>query len=234
MANLTAVAAQVKSACDLMHQYEGLQKRQLNLIHKKEFYRGFARSILAGDKPHFAGYVFDLVHFRSIHGSDLPSILPVSRKITIRRKLKAFVGHRFNDAVTPNLRHNLAIIFKAYGIQPWYSDSDSPNGPVFSIILDRIRKSDFSVFDDRETETRPNTLIEIGTAIGLDRPYFYFNYTDKRIVEIDGKREKIATASDLAGMLYMPYREYDVLLREFAVRLPLFLCDKRFAKRGRV
>jgi hypothetical protein len=50
---------------------------------------------------------------------------------------------------------------------------------VFTIILDRIRKSDFSVFDDRETETRPNTLIEIGTAIGLAKPYFYFNYSDK-------------------------------------------------------
>jgi hypothetical protein len=158
----------------------------------------------------------------------------VNRKIILKRKLQAFVGHRFNDAVTPNLRHNLAILFHAYGIQPLYSDSDSPNGPVFQIILDRIRKSDFSVFDDRETETRPNTLIEIGTAIGLGKPYFYFNYSDKRTVQIGRKREKITTASDLAGMLYMPYREYDVLLREFAVRLPLFLCDRWFAKRGRV
>lgn len=128
----------------------------------------------------------------------------MSRKILIKRKLKAFVGHRFNDAVTPNLRHNLAILFKAYGIQPWYSDTDSPNGPVFGVILDRIRKSDFSVFDDRETETRPNTLIEIGTAIGIGKPYFYFNYVDKRTVQIGSKREKITTASDLAGMLYMP------------------------------
>jgi hypothetical protein len=88
--------------------------------------------------PQLAGYTFDLVHFRSINGSDLPSILPVSQKIVLKRKLKAFVGHRFNDTVTPNLRHNLAILFKAYGIQPWYSDSDSPNGPVFQIILDRI------------------------------------------------------------------------------------------------
>jgi hypothetical protein len=53
-------------------------------------------------------------------------------------------------------------------------------------------------------------------------------------LQIGNKREKITTASDLAGMLYMPYREYDVLLREFAVRLPLFMCDRRFAKRSRV
>lgn len=233
MAKLAAIAAQVRSVCDLLHQYEGLEKRQLNRIQKDEFYRGFAGSILHGDTPQFGGYGFDLVHFRSIHGSDLPSILPVNRKIVIKRKLTAFVGHRFNDTVTPNLRHNLAIIFKAYGIRPWYSDSDSPNGSVFGIILDRIRKSDFSVFDDRETETRPNTLIEIGAAIGLGKPHFYFNYEDKRTVQIGSKRERITTASDLAGMLYMPYREYDVLLREFAVRLPLFLCDRGFARRTR-
>lgn len=91
----------------------------------------FAKSIIAGDAPELAGYAFDLVNFRSINGFDLPSIFPVSRKIIIKRKLRAFVGHRFNNAVTPNLRHNLAIVLKAYGIQPWYSDSDSPNGPVF-------------------------------------------------------------------------------------------------------
>lgn len=234
MAKLAAIAAQVKSVCDFLHQYEGLETRQLRRMQTTGFYNAFAKSILVGDAPQLAGYTFDLVHFHSINGSDLPSILPVSRKIVIKQKLKAFVGHRFNDAVTPNLRHNLAILFKAYGIQPWYSDSDSPNGSVFGIILDRIRKSDFSVFDDRETEARPNTLIEIGTAIGLEKPYFYFNYSDKRMVQIGGKREKITTASDLAGMLYMPYREHDVLLREFAVRLPLFMCDRRFAKRGRV
>jgi hypothetical protein len=119
---LAATAAQVKSVSDLLHQYEPMEKRQLQRIQKDGFYRGFARSILDGDKPQLGGYVFDLVHFRSIDGSDLLSILPVSRKIVIKRKLKAFVGHRFNDAVTPTLRHNLAILFKAYGIQPWYSD----------------------------------------------------------------------------------------------------------------
>lgn len=233
MAKVGAIAAQVKSVCDLLHQYEGLETRQLRRMQAAGFYNAFAKSILNGDAPHLAGYAFDLVYFRSTTGANLPSILPISRKIVMKRKLKAFVGHRFNNAVTPNLRHNLSVLFKVYGIQPWYSDSDSPNGPVFSIIFDRIRKSDFSVFDDRETETRPNTLIEIGAAIGLGRPYFYFNYSDKRTVQIDGKREKITTASDLAGMLYMPYREYDVLLREFAVRLPLFMCDKGFARRGR-
>jgi hypothetical protein len=65
-------------------------------------------------------------------------------------------------------------------------------------------------------------------------------FLDKRTVQIGRKREKITTASDLAGMLYTPYREYGVLLCEFAVALSLFICDRRlmcdrrFAKRGRV
>jgi hypothetical protein len=31
-------------------------------------------------------------------------------------------------------------------------------------------------------------------------------------------------------MLFMPYREYDDLFREFAVRLPLFLLDRGLAE----
>jgi hypothetical protein len=162
MAKLAAIDAQVRSVCDLLHQYEGFERRQLRRIQKVGFYSAFAGSVLNGHVPQLSGYAFGFVHFRSIKGTDVPSILPVSLKVVVKRSLRAFVGHR--------------------------------------------------------------------TAIGLAKPYFYFNYSDKRTVQIGSKREKITTASDLAGMLYMPYREYHVLLREFAVRLPLFLCDRRFAK----
>jgi hypothetical protein len=63
-----AIAAQVKSVCDLLHQYEGLEKRQLRRMQATGFYNAFAKSILAGDAPQLAGYAFDLVHFRSIDG----------------------------------------------------------------------------------------------------------------------------------------------------------------------
>jgi hypothetical protein len=224
------IAEQVRSICDLLHQYQGFGTRQRKRMGAPNFYGAFAQSVLNGDAPRFAGNLFALAQLRSIRGEDRLSILPVRRGIHTAHKLEAFVGHRFCNAVTPNLRHNLAILFRAYGIQPRYSDSDSPNGPIFQTILDRIRKCDFAVFDDRETETRPNTLIEIGAAIALGKPHFYFNYTDKRTILIDGRRERITTATDLAGMLYMPYREYDALFREFAVRLPLFLLDRHLAE----
>jgi hypothetical protein len=109
-------------------------------------------------------------------------------------------------------------VLRPYGISPLYSDSDMPKGPVFETILERIRTADFSIFDDRDTEIRLNILIELGAAIGMERPYFYFNYGDKRTVKINNRQEPITTASDLAGMLYLPYTSYRGLLVEFARR----------------
>jgi hypothetical protein len=107
-----------------------------------------------------------------------------------------------------------------------YSDSDTPNGPILETILKRIRAADFSIFDDRETEVRPNVLIELGAAIGMRRPYFYFNYANNRTVRIGRKHESITTARDLAGMQHLPYASYRGLFVEFAQRLPAFLLDR--------
>ena len=120
-------------------------------------------------------------------------------------------------------------MLRLYGIKPVYSDSDMPNGAVFETILARIRSADFSIFDDRETEVRPNVLIELGSAIGMRKPYFYFNYGNKRTVKINNRHEPITTASDLAGMLYLPYTSYRYLFVEFARRLPGFLVDRSLA-----
>jgi len=121
-------------------------------------------------------------------------------------------------------------VLRPYRIASLYSDSDMPNGSVFETILERIRTADFSIFDDRETEARPNVLIELGAAIGMRRPYFYFNYGNKRTVKINNKPEPITTASDLAGMLYLPYTTYRGLFVEFARRLPGFLLDRSLAR----
>jgi|HubBroStandDraft_1064217.scaffolds.fasta_scaffold05216_5 predicted nucleotide-binding protein len=107
----------------------------------------------------------------------------------------------------------------------WYSDTDMPNGSVFETIVQRIRQSDFCVFDDRETEVRPNVLIELGVAIG--KPYFYLNYRKKCKVAIVRRKEVITTASDLVGMLYMPYTSYEDVCLELAMRLPGFLIDRK-------
>lgn len=137
------------------------------------------------------------------------------------------MGHRFTPGVTNNLRHNLQLLCRPYGVSLWYSDTDMPNGSVFETIVQRIRQSDFCVFDDRETEVRPNVLIELGVAIGTGKPYFYLNYQKKRKIAIARRKEVITTASDLAGMLYMPYTSYEDVCLELAMRLPGFLVDRK-------
>ena len=69
-------------------------------------------------------------------------------------------------------------------------------------------------------------LVELGVAIGIGKPYFYLNYEKKRKVAIAGRKEVITTASDLAGMLYMPYTSYEDVCLELAIRLPGFLIDR--------
>ena len=77
----------------------------------------------------------------------------------------------------------------------------------------------------RETEVRPNALIELGVAIGTGKPYFYLNYQKKRKIAIARRKEVITTANDLAGVLYMPYTSYEDVCLELAMRLPGFLVD---------
>lgn len=192
------IESQLKFLCDLLHQYQGFEARQRKKIDDRKFYRALAHTLESGVRAQFAGNVFSVVNLRSVHGKAIQTAIPIHRTIRPDRQISAFIGHRFHTSVTKNLRHNLAIILKSYRINPIYSDTDSPNGPVFQVILNRIRKCDFAIFDDRETETRPNTLIEIGAAIALNKPYFYFNYQNKRTVQIGRSRERITTASDLA------------------------------------
>jgi hypothetical protein len=42
MPKVAAIAAQVRSVCDFLHQYEGLEKRQLRRIQTAGFYNAFA------------------------------------------------------------------------------------------------------------------------------------------------------------------------------------------------
>jgi hypothetical protein len=68
--------------------------------------------------------------------------------------------------------------------------------------VERIRKCDFCVFDDRETEIRPNALIELGVAIGAMKPYFYFNFQAK--TRNDWKKKRIDQHSQRPGRDVVP------------------------------
>jgi len=226
LSRLTDVRGQVEAWIDHLNQYGDVAERDLRRLRDGAYARAFARTLLDGSRARLGGHEFWMANLREVNGRELPTVMAANRRIRRLRALRVFVGHRFTPAVTTNLRHNLQIVFRPYGIKPVYSDSDMPNGPVFQTILERIHAADFSIFDDRETEVRPNVLIELGAAIGMKRPYFYFNFGNKRTVRINNRQEPITTASDLAGMLYLPYISYRDLFVEFARRLPGFLIGR--------
>jgi hypothetical protein len=224
---LDQATIQIRDYIDFLHQYNLLPMRSRKRSETKSAQRGLARTLLQGGKPTVAGHEFSVVPFRSISGEVVEGVLAIDRRLRSPRPLKAFVGHRFTPSVTNNLRHNLQLVCRPYRVSLWYSDTDMPNGSIFETIVKRIRESDFCFFDDRETEVRPNVLIELGVAIGIGKPYFYLNYQKKRTVTIGQKKEPITTASDLAGMLAMPYVTYEDVGRELAMRLPRFLADRK-------
>jgi hypothetical protein len=228
---LAAATAQVQAYVDFLHQSNSLATRSLRRFEEERAQRAFAKTVLQGRKPRLGSYEFSAVGFRSVRGTTLQGVLAIDRSLHPQRALRVFVGHRFTPAVTNNLRHNLQLSCRPYGINLWYSDTDTPNGSVFDTIVSRIGQSDFCIFDDRETEIRPNVLIELGVAIGMNKPYFYLNYHQKRTVTIRRQKERITTPSDLAGMLYIPYTTYEDLARELAMRMPGFLVNRRFARR---
>jgi len=227
---LTEVVAQVQNWVDHLNQYSEITERSIRRYREAPAAEAFARTLLAGARGRLGGYDFRMARLRELDGREVPTVIGVNRRIRCRRMLHVFVGHRFTPTVTGVFRHNLQLVLRPYGIKAVYSDSDMPNGPVFETILERILVANFSIFDDRETEVRPNVLIELGAAIGMRKPYFYFNYGNKRTVRINNKQEPITTASDLAGMLYLPYSSYRGLFVEFARRLPGFLVDRSLAK----
>src|ERR1017187_6995094 len=215
--SLAEASTQVQAYVDFLHQYNRLPARSLKRFADRRVQRALARTIRQGNRSRLAGYEFSAVRLRSVSGDSVEAVLGVDRRLRPTRPLRAFVGHRFTPGVTNNLRHSLQLLCR----------TEMPDGAVFETIVQRIRQSDFCVFDDRETEVRPNVLIELGVAIGTGKPYFYLNYQKKRKVAIARRKEVITTASDLAGMLYMPYTSYEDVCLELAMRLPGFLVHRK-------
>jgi hypothetical protein len=228
---LTVGAAfdQFRHYVDFLYQYGLFPRQTPHKWQEREVQEAFVASILRGKRPRLAGYRFSVESFRSLTGQEFQAVLAVDSSLRRAGPLTAFVGHRFIDAVTHNLRHNLLTILREYGIRPVYADSDVPNGPLFTVILRRIHQSHFCIFDDRMTEARPNVFIELGAALAWKRPYFYLHYDKPEAVRVGRRREQSGLPSDLAGMLYLRYSTYQELIRQFATWLPRFLTDRKLA-----
>jgi len=154
---------------------------------------------------------------REFDGTEFPFVLITAQEFirprNPKKKLKCFIGHRFKKIVTDNLRHNLASVFDCFGITPDYSDTGYQNGQVFNTIISKIKAANFRIFDNRLTEHKPNVYIEIGAAIILKKPYYFFEFKDT----------KEGVPSDLHGLLTLRYSNYKELFHEFSLTFPDFI-----------
>ena len=119
---------------NFLHQYNALSTRDVRRVQAEGFERAFAKTILRGVRPRLGGHEFSIARFRSLTGRDFDAVLAINRRLRLRRRLTAFLGHRFVDSVTHNLRHNLQMVLRPYKISMLYSDNDMPNEPVFQTI----------------------------------------------------------------------------------------------------
>jgi len=90
-----------------------------------------------------------------------------------------------------------------------------------------IERSDFCVFDNIGTRDRPNVYIEFGIAYALERPSILCSLEGDR----GGRPETSVLASDLRGMIRVPYPSYADLFRTPLFQSPLFLDENRLLDR---
>jgi hypothetical protein len=139
--SLARTRAQIQSYIDFLHQYNRLPPRSLRRFADRHAQRALARTVREGKRPRLGGYEFSAVRFRSVSGDGVEAVLGIDRRLRPARPLRAFVGHRFTPGVTNNLRHNLQLLCRPYGVSLWYSDTDVPNGSVFETIVQRSAKA---------------------------------------------------------------------------------------------
>ncbi len=145
MSKLTEVREQIQAWIDHLNEYNDIAERDLRRFRELPFERALARTLLSGSRARLAGYEFWIAKLREVNGREFSMVMASNRRVRCVRRLRVFVGHRFTPVVTRNLRHNLQVVLRPYGITPVYSDSDMPNGSVFETILERIRTTDFSI-----------------------------------------------------------------------------------------
>lgn len=131
-----------------------------------------------------------------------------------KRSIRCLVGHRFTEEMKRTFRWNLRELFGLLGIEEDYTDLDAKAENIISSLHDKIRKSDFCLFDNKETTrpSKPNVYIEAGMALALRRPFIFCHFSSKEV-----------WPSDFSNINYISYTSYNKLFDELYTRLPIFL-----------
>jgi hypothetical protein len=135
---------------------------------------------------------------------------------TSKSPRRCLVGHRFTQPIEASFRWNLRELFSVFDVAEEYSGFDGAAINIIDDLREKIRTSDFCLFDNRETTApaKPNVYLEAGMAFALQRPFIFCHY----------KRE--VWPSDFSNMVYLSYRNYGELFQELASVLPMFLATR--------
>ncbi len=165
-----------------------------------------------------------LLSVRELGGRNRRFNLLVLQKADSRRQhsYRCFVGHRFTPPIEENFRWNLRELFGLYGVRADYAGYEGGASEIFREIVHKMRRSDFCLFDNRDTTdpSRPNVYIEAGMAYILRRPFIFCHYRGE------------AWPSDFSNINYVPYEHHRELFQKLVARLPIFL-QRKVGRRAR-
>jgi len=113
-----------------------------------------------------------------------------------------FVGHGFSDAQKKDLRPAVERALASTGLKPYRADDVVTPKAILQKIMEKISLTQFCIFDI--SLPRPNVFIEIGVAIGLNRPLL-----------ILAQRETIVPQA-LKSLVSISYSSYAQLTRDLA------------------
>ena len=189
------------------------QCHELQSFPNRPIGRLCATELFSRRKARLAEYpiLLQLKRLREINGTPFEHIQIVFAKKRSRRV--CFVGHRFLPQVTNTLRWNLRQVLEPYNVQLDWSGKDIRSVQIFDDIVERIKRADFCIFDNRATAKRPNVYVEAGIAYAVGTPFILFDYVRQKTESIP---------SDLSHSFAIRYMTYQSLFREFYARLPVF------------
>jgi DNA-binding response OmpR family regulator len=116
-----------------------------------------------------------------------------------------FLGHGFTPAQIKDLRRAISKALTPMDLKPYFPDQEVEQEFILRKIKEKIFQTRFSVFDI--SLLRSNVFIEIGIAIGLNRPLLI-------VVE-----QEITVPEVLEGLVKIRYSNFSSLTQELECRI---------------
>jgi len=96
--------------------------------------------------------------------------------------LQYFIGHRLIPENIDDLRRAIANALHPLGYEPYYADKTIEGKPLLLKICHKIFTASFCVFE--LSSPNPNVYLEMGIALGFNRPIIAISRNEARIPSV--------------------------------------------------